>query len=104
MLIKNCLCESIKHINLRIHDQIWFQLHCVPSVLFGVCYIPLMDSQYYTHESFSSIQEKLLTTHIYDTYFIIGDMNARFETFVCEQQQHLGLPASEYWYPVLPDE
>ncbi len=53
------------------------QMRSIPSVLFGFCYIPPSDSQYYSFSAFSYIKEKLSEFMPYG-YVIFGDMNARF--------------------------
>ena len=74
-------------------------------MLFGFCYIPPSDSQYYSHISFSSIQEKLKTDESSCSYCIIGDLNARFGKYARELPRLIELPDSNlYSYPVLADD
>ena len=62
LFIKNHLSKCITNVDTSIEDQIWLQLSIAPRHQFGFCYIPPVDSQYYSHESFSAIQEKICSS------------------------------------------
>ena len=105
VLIKNYLYNSIMYVDTSIDEQIWIQLRCAPKYLFGFCYIPPADSQYYSHDSFASIQEKIKTSEMCQRYVIIGDMNTRFGQLARELTEQVELPDGDnYSYPVLPDD
>ena len=83
---------------------IWVRFWKVPKCLFGICYIPPPDSEYYSHESFASIQEKLKTTECKE-YCVVGDMNTRFGTFVRELPSAVDVPnCDSVSYPFIPDD
>ncbi len=77
LMVKNYLSRFVVSVDTSIEDQVWLRLCCAPRVLFGFCYIPPNDSQYFSHQSFSAIQEKLSDDGSYDKYVIIGDVNDR---------------------------
>ncbi len=62
LLVKNYLSNSIVSVDVDIEEQVWVQLRHAPKYLFGFCAVSPADSQYYSHESFSSIQEKVKTS------------------------------------------
>lgn len=82
VLIKNYLTNLIAKVDTCIDDQIWLQLRNAPKMLFCFCYIPPSDSEYYSHTSFSAIQETIKSTEINSEYqnqcLVLGDLNARF--------------------------
>ncbi len=105
LLIKTVLSSLIASVNVRIEDQIWLKFKFAPTVLFGFCYIPPTDSQYYSHDSFSSIQEQPMTDTNSSVFCVIGDLNARFGTLARELPERVKLPDSiNYSYPYLPDD
>ena len=63
LLVKNHINQFVTNVDLTVEDQIWLQLKFAPRCLFGFCYIPPSDSQYYSHESFACIQEKIATSN-----------------------------------------
>ncbi len=82
----------------------WVKLQHAPKYLFGFCYVLPADSQYYSHESFSSIQEKVKTSETCKEFCILGDMNARFGQSVLSLLDQDKVPGMEnFSYPVLPD-
>lgn len=104
VLVKNCVVSMIETVHNKINDQIWIKLRGTNNTEFGFCYIPPMDSQYYSHVSLVSIQEKVKSESD-KSYVIIGDMNARYGMYSCELPRLIELPVSElYSYPSLPDE
>ncbi len=66
--------------------------------------MPPSDSLYYSHESFSSIQEKILTSYPCQECFLTGDMNTRFGSFVRDLMRFPGLRDHEFSYPCIPDD
>ncbi len=94
-----CVCMCV-----YVSDQVWIRFQCIPKCLFGFCYIPPSDSEYYSHDSFASIQEKIKTNEDEDIC-IIGDMNARFGGAVQELLNHVRVPTGErFSYPVIRDD
>ena len=85
-------------VDLSIADQVWFKLKCVPGVLFGACYVPPSDSDYFRYSQLSSIQEKVKSTECFNGCLIIGDMNTRYGVSVCELRVQINLP--QYSYPL----
>ncbi len=77
VLVKNWLSEAVFDVDTSIGDQVWMQIRNIPGVLFGFCYIPPSDSQYYSLSAFSYMEEKLSELKL-NGYVILGDMNARF--------------------------
>ncbi len=80
--IKNYSSKSIDSVDVGIEKLICVQLRHAPKYLFGFCYVPPADSRYYSHDYFSSVQEKLKTCEMCKEYCIIGDMKARFGQYV----------------------
>ena len=78
LLVKNHLSKCIINIDTSVEDQIWLQLNIAPRCQFGFCYITPADSQYYSHESFLAIQEKICSNYTHPECLFIGDMNTRF--------------------------
>ena len=105
LLIRNMLASLIASVNVRIEDQIWIKFRYAPTVLFGFCYMPPTDSQYYSHYSFSSIQEQLMTDANSKAFCVVGDLNTRFGTLVRELSERVKLAdGTNYSYPYLPDD
>lgn len=70
----------------------------------GSCYILPPDSEYYSHDSFASIQEKLKIIEC-NEFCVSGDLNARFGTTIREFVRHTeALNQEKVFYPVLPDD
>lgn len=44
--------------------------------MFGFWFVPQSDSQYYFHDAFAAVHEKIRSTHMSNDYVIMGDMNA----------------------------
>ena len=82
VFIKNYLSKYVYNVDLGIVDQVWLQLHCVPNVMFGFCYIPPSDSTYFSPQSFVNLHEKMVDYRGNIDFCIIGDMNARFGSSV----------------------
>ena len=79
VMVKNYLAQFITKVDYCNDDQVWFMLKCIPSVLFGFCYIPPYDSEYFSHQSFATIQEKVSGNGY--NHVITGDLNYRFGTY-----------------------
>ena len=78
VLVRNCLASQVYNIDNSMTDQVWFQLRCIPYVLFGFCYIPPTDSSYFNHQLFANLHDKMVDFNDHENICIIGDMNARF--------------------------
>lgn len=101
-MIKNYLTRYINSVDYSTNDQVWLKLKCIQSVIFGLCYIPPRDSEYFTHRAFSAIQEKLQNDD--DKCIIKGDMNARFGEYVRELPTLSDTPSAHlYEYPAIVD-
>ena len=104
VFVKNHLCNFVHNVDLSVGDQIWLQLSMFEQVLFGFCYVPPCDSQYYSHDAFASIQEKITSNHMENGYVIMGDMNARFGKAVRDVATMYELPGMDISYPVIDDD
>ena len=51
--IRQYLNKQVFNMDISIADQIWFKLKCVPGVLFGACYVPPADSEYFSYARLS---------------------------------------------------
>ena len=87
LMVKNYLVKEIVSIDTSVKEQVWVEFRCVPKYLFGFCYIPPSDSEYYSHYSFAAIQEKLKTSVTCHEFCIIGDMNSKFGHLVSARTQ-----------------
>ncbi len=81
---KNDLSSSVFEVGTSIQDQVWLRLRDVADTVFGFVYVPPRDSPYFTHISFSAMQEKMLSQETGTKYCILGDLNARFGVYVRE--------------------
>ena len=105
VMIKNYLAQSAMSVDTGFVDQVWFKLRCVPGVVFGAYYIPPSDSPYFSHDSFASIQGKVIENSGNNRYVIIDDCNAKFGDSVRELLVHTNLPDRDaYSYPSIPDQ
>ena len=59
VLVRNNLASQVYNIDCTMLDQVWFQLKCIPFVLFGFCYIPPTDSTYFSHQLFAYLRDKM---------------------------------------------
>ena len=100
LIIKQCLNKYIVDVDTSIADQVWFRLMCVPGVLFGACYVPPSDSQYFNYASISNIQEKIKCSNG-SKCIVFGDLNTRLGVAVRELPGGLGMLG--YSYPNIPD-
>ena len=101
VLIKNQLVPQLSGVDLSKPDQVWLQLRCFPSILFGFVYIPPQDSPYYSETSFSAIQEKLKSEKCVKECVIVGDVNARLGKKIRELPDNLN--RDDLSYPDIPD-
>jgi len=105
VFIKNYLANYVYNIDIGIVDQVWFQLHCVPGVMFGACYIPPSDSTYFTPQTFANLHEKMSDYNENIEFLILGDMNARFGSSVRNIPLRSTTPdISLCTYPSIPDD
>ena len=105
VFIKNYLSKYVYNVDLGIVDQVWLQLHCVPNVMFGFCYIPPSDSTYFSPQSFVNLHEKMVDYRGNIDFCIIGDMNARFGSSVRNIPLRSSTPGIvECTYPIIPDD
>lgn len=103
VLVKNWL-SSVFGVDTSIGDQVWMQMRNIPGVLFGFCYIPPSDSQYYSLGAFSYIEEKL-SEFMLNGYVILGDMNTRFGKGVKDLLVSLTVSDGDgLSYPVIADD
>ncbi len=59
VFVRNSLNSYIYDMDKETTDQVWFKLKCVPEVLFGACYVPPSDSEYFSYAQLSNIQERV---------------------------------------------
>ena len=105
VLVRNYLSRQVYNIDNNIIDQVWFQIQCVPNTMFGFCYVPPADSQYFSHQSFVALHEKMLNYKGNTKFCIIGDLNARFGTRVRDIPSQCKNPfIKECTYPNIPDD
>ena len=78
VLVKNYLASQIYDVDTNVIDQVWLRIRCVPGVMFAFCYVPPSDSTYFNHQSFATLNKKMSDLKENTTFFIVGDMNARF--------------------------
>ena len=104
MLIKNYLARYVSSVDISIVEQVWVQFRNALRVVFGFVYVPPSDSQYYSHESFSAIRDKLHSASQETHHIIVGDMNTRFGTTTRDIIPLIEIPNSEiYSYPNFAD-
>ena len=99
VFIRHSLNKYVFDIDMSSADQVWFKLKCVPGVLFGSCYVPPSDSEYFNYAQISNIQEKLKSSENISGTVIVGDMNARLGVAVREQAAGV----VRCCYPAIPD-
>lgn len=76
VMVKNYLARHVSSADYCLDDQVWLKFRCIPRILFGFCYIPPHDSEYFNHQSFAAIQEKISDGNC--NYVIMCDLNCRF--------------------------
>ena len=84
IFLKNPIVRTVINADTSIDGQVWLRFSFEPKTMFGFCYVPPFESQYFSHTSFVSIQEKLKCEYLVDKFVLLGDMNARFGHFVRE--------------------
>lgn len=104
VLIRNSLSVYVHGIDASTVDQLWLRLSCIEGIMFGFCYVPPCESQYYSHDAFATIQEKIMSNHMRNGYIIMGDLNARFGRGVRELAQLYELPDVTISYPIIEDD
>ena len=103
-MVRNCLASQVCNIDNSMLDQVWFQLKCIPTVMFAFCYIPPTDSTYFNHNLFAYIHEKMSDYKGYKDVCIIGDLNARFGSSIQTMPSRSNNPGIQSCsYPVIPD-
>ncbi len=96
VLVKNYLAKYVVSVQTDVSDQVWVQFRCIPKCLFGFCYIPPSDSEYYSHEKNKTSEGEDIC--------VIGDLNARFGVVIRKLLNHVTGPIGETLsYPVVPD-
>lgn len=58
VMVKNYLTRYVYSVDYSTGDQVWLKLKCIPGVVFGFCYVPPRDSEYFTHHAFSAIHTR----------------------------------------------
>lgn len=53
--MKNYMSNFVCDIDIGNADQVWIQFSNVEEVMFGLCYVPPSDSQYYYHDVFAAV-------------------------------------------------
>ena len=101
VFIKQYLNNYVIDMDISFADQVWFRLKCVPGVLYGACYVPPSDFEYFNYVQFSNIQEKIKMHEFNDRCIVIGDLNARLGTSFRELP--VRIDKTQYSYPTLPD-
>ena len=74
VLIKRYLYPSVCHLDIDDEGTVWFELSCIPGVIFCGMYNEPSDSSYFWPETFASIPAHLESGKL---SVIVGDMNAR---------------------------
>ncbi len=103
VFVKNHLSQFVSSVDVSVDDQVWLKLDCVPSVLFGFCYVPPSDSPYFTHYSFAAIHERIVDSEC-SGVVIMGDMNTRFGASVRDILRDDLRVHDTFTYPLIPDE
>ena len=104
VFVKNCLSQFVMSVDFGAEDQVWLKLKCVPTVLFGFCYVPPSDSPYFTHHAFAAIHERVVDNDN-SRVLIMGDLNARLGTSVrCVLDDEPQVNHTLFTYPLIPDE
>lgn len=104
VLVKNSLSAFVHSVDVSTGDQVWLQVSVIEGVMFGFCYVPPCDSQYYSHDAFVAIQERIMCNYMRNGYIILGDMNARFGRAVRELAKLYELPNMTISYPDIEDD
>ena len=103
VFVKNCLSRFVKSVDVTVDDQVWLRLECVPTILFGFCYVPPSDSPYFSHYSFAAIHERIVdseSSHV----ILMGDLNTRFGASVRDMLRGEFSRHDTLSYPLIPDE
>ena len=104
VMVKNYLAPQVFNIDNSIIDQVWLQIRCAPDIMFGFCYVPPADSQYFSHQSFIALNGKMLDYKSDLKFCNIGDLNARFGASIRDIPLRSTLPdINNCTYPNIPD-
>ena len=88
VLIKRYLYPSVCYIDIDDEGAIWFEMSCVPGVMFCGMYNEPSDSYYFRPETFASIPAHLESGKL---SVIVGDLNARLGSRVQTIDEACGL-------------
>ena len=87
VLIKRYLYPSVSYVDVNDEGAIWFELKCVPGVMFCAMYNEPSDSPYFRPATFASIPAHLESgKHC----VIVGDLNARLGSRVHAVDENCG--------------
>lgn len=103
VLVRNSLSKFVYNVDSSIGDQIWMQFSNVADVMFGFCYVPPSDSQYFSLDVFAAMKRKIMYSHAKNGCIIMGDMNARFGKAVRDLIELCELPGLNISYPIIED-
>ena len=105
VLVKRWLQASVMSLDVEMKDQVWIKLPVLSSVLLGFVYVPPTDSQYFNPNSFSYIQEKIISGKEENcSVVLLGDLNTRFGCGVRNILGNIRTPdCDNLAYPVIPD-
>ena len=106
VFVKRSLQSYVKCVDFEMNDRVWIKLSMLSTVLLGFIYVPPADSHYFNPNSFSYIQEKIVSGEEENcSVVLMGDMNTRFGSSVRNIIDSLSLCCPEqYTYPVIPDQ
>lgn len=88
---KNNFNSYVFDVDKDTTDQVWFKIKCVPEVLFGACYVPPSDTEYFNYAHLSKIQDRVKRNKCNNGCFIIDDMISRFGIICQRPPSSLGL-------------
>ena len=74
LLIKCSILKYVKNVDITMEGQIWLELSCFTSLVFGGVYIPLEDSPYFEPSFFGNMVAKIMS---HSRVVILGDFNSR---------------------------
>ncbi len=101
LLVKSYLTKYIQWVDTSSQHQVWINFSIYPKLVIGGCYIPPSDSPYFDIDSYSKIQERVMSNKQYE-YVVIGDFNARCGQSVNTILDNLTL-SNKWSYRNLPD-
>ena len=86
LLVKSYLFPDVYNVDKSINDQLWFSLTSIPGVRFCGAYITPSSSPYFSEAEIAQLQAR--STDENTNYVIVGDLNSRFGSKVCELTEH----------------